>query len=105
LLVAAFFLLVAAFFLLVTVRFFAVVRFLLAERLAALRPFGFAAVLRALERTEPLVLFLDAAAFNCFPLCWIVAPALEQDAQEPPGSASQLKILAEGLTADPTLFS
>jgi hypothetical protein len=76
LLMAAFFLLVGAFFLRVaarvlrvTVRFLLVaVRFLLVERLAALRPFGFAAVLRAEERTEPLVFFRDTAAFNCFPL-------------------------------------
>ena len=75
LLVGAFLLLVAARVLRVTVRFLLVerfllvaVRFLLVERLAALRPFGFAAVLRAVERTEPLVFFRDAAAFNCFPL-------------------------------------
>jgi hypothetical protein len=33
-----------------------------------------------------------------------MAPALEQDAQEVPGSAFQGIILAEGLTRDPTLF-
>jgi hypothetical protein len=63
------FLLAAGRFLLVVVRFLLVVRFLpAAVRLAALRAFGFAAVLRVLERTEPLVFFRDAAAFNYFPL-------------------------------------
>jgi hypothetical protein len=62
--------LVAVRVLLVAVRFLVfTVRFLLdAERLAALRVLGFAVVLRAVERTEPLVFFRDAAAFNCFPL-------------------------------------
>jgi hypothetical protein len=77
LLVALRFLLTALRFLLVAERFLLVVgrlllvevRFLLAAvRLAALRAFGFAAVLRALERTEPLDFLRDAAAFNCFPL-------------------------------------
>ena len=59
---------------------------------------------RLVERTDPWLFFRDAAAFNCFPLCWNVAPALEQDAQELPGSAFSASILAERVTADPTLF-
>jgi hypothetical protein len=64
---------------------------LLAGRLAVLRLVDFAPARRVVERTDPLLFFRDAAAFNCYPLCWIVAPALEQDAQEPPGSAFTAK--------------
>ena len=60
---------------------------LLAGRLAVLRLVDFVLERRVVERTDPLLFFRDAAAFNCYPLCWIVAPALEQDAQELPGSA------------------
>jgi hypothetical protein len=64
---------------------------LLAGRLAVLRLVDFEPGRRVVERTDPLLFFRDAAAFNCYPLCWIVAPALEQDAQEPPGSAFTAK--------------
>jgi hypothetical protein len=63
-----------------------------------------AAFLRVVERTAPVVFLRDAAAFNCFPLFGLWHPALEQNAQELPGSALLLRILAERLTANPTFF-
>jgi len=64
---------------------------LLVGRLAVLRLVDFVAARRVVERTDPLLFFRDAAAFNYYPLCWIVAPALEQDAQKLPGSAFTAK--------------
>jgi hypothetical protein len=78
--------------------------FLFVGRFEALRVDDRAAVLRRVERSDPFVFFRDAAAFNCFPLIGLWAPALEQDAQELPGSAFLGIILAEGLTPNPTLF-
>ena len=51
-----------------------------------------------------LGLLTRCGSLQLLPLVWIVAPALEQDAQELPGSALQPEILAEGLSANPTFF-
>jgi hypothetical protein len=76
-----------------------VVFFLAVDRLV-----DFVPVARFFERTGPLLFFRDAAAFNATPCVGFLAPAHEQDAQELPGSALQLSILAERVTANPTLF-
>ncbi len=100
------FLVVECRFLLVAVRcLLAAVRFLLfAVLLEALLRFGFAAAFRDVERTEPFVFLREPAAFNFFPLFWIVAPDLEQDAQKRPGSASLPRDFSRGSYGDPTFF-
>ena len=106
LLVEVRFLLIEGRFLLAAVRFLlAAVRFLLfAVLLEALLRFGVAAAFRDVERTEPFVFLREPAAFNCFPLFWIVAPDLEQDAQKRPGSASLPRDFSRGGYGDPTFF-
>jgi hypothetical protein len=63
-----------------------------------------AAFLRVVERTAPVVFLRDAAAFNCFPLFGLWSRPSSRTPRRLPGSALLLRILAERLTANPTLF-
>jgi len=71
----------------------------------ALRLFVFVPEPRLVERTDPVLLFRDAAAFKLLPLvleCWP-----RPSSRTPrifPGPPLQLRILAERVTRDPTVF-
>jgi hypothetical protein len=75
-----------------------------AVRFATARTVFLAALFRVFVRTAPVVFLRDAAAFNCFPLSGFVAPALEQDAQEPPGSVSHPDDSSRGVDGESNIF-
>lgn len=101
-------LLLAAVRLLVAVRvLLAAVRWwLLAVLLEGLLRFGVAAVFRDVERTEPFVFLRDPAAFNCFPFMFGLWPRTSsRRLRSIPGPLLYQRILAEGVTGDPTFFA